>query len=256
MRRVNNSQRPSRPRDWTGNLFFFIPFLLVLLSQKVIDDAVGRTYLDNDSYTLPLEDEKDSELLTLRPINDAIIPKSAESTLSTDKIINMDDVSKIDVSKIKATRKIATNKVDVMKTDHPWLIIKTARYQRKELSEIEEVGQEEEVRFLDLHDPPFQRYENVVITTKVHWPNDLGQLKRMLCTLHAAYNRFVNYDVLVFTTMPWTDEQVDSLAKVISPARLTVSIDGPPLEEQLGEKVQCHVNVVYRENAMVTYPSR
>ena len=91
MRRVN-SQRPSRPRDWTGNLFFFIPFLLVLLSQKVIDDAVGRTYLDNDSYTLPLDDEKDSELLTLRPINDVIIPKSAENSLSTDKIINMDDV--------------------------------------------------------------------------------------------------------------------------------------------------------------------
>lgn len=79
----------------------------------------------------------------------------------------------------------------------------------------------------------FIRYENVVIATKVHWPNDLKILKRMLCLLKAAYNRFVNYDILVFTTIPWSEEQVLELAEVVAPAKLIVALDGPSLEEHL-----------------------
>jgi hypothetical protein len=79
----------------------------------------------------------------------------------------------------------------------------------------------------------FQRYNGVVITTKVHWAQSLIPLKRMLCTIKAAYNRFVQYDVVVFTTIPWTQEEILELAKVVSPASLTVALDGPPLQEQL-----------------------
>ncbi len=85
---------------------------------------------------------------------------------------------------------------------------------------------------LDVHDPPFQKYDGVVITTKVHFC-DIKEIKRMFCLLKAAYNRFVNYDILVFTTIPWTDEEIHELAQVVAPAKLTVAIDGPPLEEQL-----------------------
>lgn len=79
----------------------------------------------------------------------------------------------------------------------------------------------------------FQRYEKVAIVSKVHWPNDLLLLKRMFCILKAAYNRYVNYDIVLFSTMPWNDDQVLELSKVVSPAKLTVAVDGPSLEEHL-----------------------
>lgn len=79
----------------------------------------------------------------------------------------------------------------------------------------------------------FQRHKGVVIVTKVHWAQSIQPLKRMLCTIHAAYNQFVHYDIVVFTTIPWTQQDMVSLAKVVSPASLTVALDGPPLQEQL-----------------------
>merc|ERR1712232_207818 len=59
---------------------------------------------------------------------------------------------------------------------------------------------------IDLHEPKFQRYEGVAIVTKVHWPNDIPILKQMLCLASAAYNRHVNYDIIVFSTIPWNQE--------------------------------------------------
>jgi len=99
---------------------------------------------------------------------------------------------------------------------------------------------------MDTHDPPFQRYDNVVITTKVHWSENLAQLKRMMCLLKAAYNRFVNYDILVFTTIPWTDEEVEELAKVVAPAKLIVAIDGPPLEGHLASMTKEEVDYLVK----------
>jgi hypothetical protein len=79
----------------------------------------------------------------------------------------------------------------------------------------------------------FLRYNKVAIVSKVHWPKDLLLLKRMFCILKAAYNRYVNYDIVLFSTIPWDDEQVLELGKVVSPAKLTVAVDGPSLEEHL-----------------------
>ncbi len=84
---------------------------------------------------------------------------------------------------------------------------------------------------IDVHDPPFQRHEGVVIATKVLWPKDLYVLKQMFCLLNAAYNRFVNYDLLVFTTMPWTDEEIADLQAHVGEAKLTVALEGPPTLE-------------------------
>lgn len=81
---------------------------------------------------------------------------------------------------------------------------------------------------LELPEPPFQRYEGVVIATKVLWPRNIPILKQMFCLLNAAYNRHVNYDLLVFTTLPWTEEQIADLQSVVAPAKLTVALEGPP----------------------------
>ena len=56
---------------------------------------------------------------------------------------------------------------------------------------------------MDMNDPPFQRYEGVLIATKVLWSKDLPRLRQMFCLLNAAYNRHhVDYNLLVFTTLP------------------------------------------------------
>ena len=75
--------------------------------------------------------------------------------------------------------------------------------------------------------PIFHRYDNVAVVTKVHWPNDVYRMKRMLCLFHAAYNQFVNYDIIVFTTIPWPRDLILELQTVVPNSNLKVVIDGP-----------------------------
>lgn len=74
-------------------------------------------------------------------------------------------------------------------------------------------------------------YDKVVVVTKVLWPNDLDLLQRMLCYLSFFYNDKRRYDIVVFTTLPWTEDQVQQLQKTVYPAKLVVAIDSPPIEE-------------------------
>ena len=86
---------------------------------------------------------------------------------------------------------------------------------------------------LEMPEPPFKKYPGVVIVTKVLWAKDAGTLKQMFCLLTAAYNRHVNYDILVFTTIPWPDDLIEELQDLVSPAEFTVAVEGPPLENHL-----------------------
>jgi len=81
---------------------------------------------------------------------------------------------------------------------------------------------------------PFEHYEGVAMVTKVLWPNDIPLLKQMICLFNAAYNhRAGYYDIVVFSTLPWTQEQIDELAAVAAPAKLKVARDSPELEKVL-----------------------
>jgi hypothetical protein len=80
---------------------------------------------------------------------------------------------------------------------------------------------------------PFERYDGVVIVTKVLWPKDIQHLKNWICLINHAYNDKVKYDVVVFTTMPWDDKDIAQLQKAALPAKLTVALEAPPLEEQM-----------------------
>jgi len=127
-----------------------------------------------------------------------------------------------------------------------WLDTKIVQFNQTQ----KELGILEEIRLLGVDDKdnvtlPFKRHERVVIVSKVLWPKDLHLLKRMLCLQKAAYNRFVNYDVVVFTTLPWTIEQVEDLGRVVAPARLTVTNEGPTLEGHLAEMT--HDEIVFLE---------
>jgi len=81
--------------------------------------------------------------------------------------------------------------------------------------------------------PNFQRYEGVVIVTKVLTGEDAEKVGRMLCFLQHAYNDRTQYDIVVFTTMPWDEQKISNLQKVVAPTKLTVAVEGPPLEEQI-----------------------
>mmetsp|Transcript_7809 Transcript_7809/g.11746 ORF Transcript_7809/g.11746 Transcript_7809/m.11746 type:complete len:469 (+) Transcript_7809:115-1521(+) len=79
----------------------------------------------------------------------------------------------------------------------------------------------------------FKRYDGVVIVTKVLKPDDEKKLRRFLCMLAHAYNDKVQYDMVVFTTLPWGESEIANLQKIWAPAKLTVVIEAPPLEDQL-----------------------
>ena len=82
----------------------------------------------------------------------------------------------------------------------------------------------------------FRRYNNAptVVVTKVLWPTQLKQLQQMMCLFQAAYNRHVNYDWIVFTTLPWSDEQVRTLQELVPTVRVRIVLDNVhTLSEQL-----------------------
>jgi hypothetical protein len=86
---------------------------------------------------------------------------------------------------------------------------------------------------MDRPDEPFVRYDKVVVATKVLWPNDVFKLKQMICLFTAAYNRHVNYDIVIFTTIPWKRSHLEELRKVAPQTKITVVRDSPPLQDQL-----------------------
>lgn len=79
----------------------------------------------------------------------------------------------------------------------------------------------------------FTRYEGVVIATKVLGSGSLKQLKQWICFINHAYNDKMKYDVVVFTTVPWSAQEITQLQLAGAPAKITVAVEGPPLNEQL-----------------------
>jgi hypothetical protein len=222
----------------------FAPLFVAFLSISLILVAIPRLSSSHDKSEFNLSfDEK--QALTRK--------SDKESDISRPAAIPGEALN----SKLSVTNTISSTRnseVRTLESDMPWLVMKTAQFEERRLLK----KGSEESSFLDVHEPPFQRYPNVVITTKVHWSKNLKQLKRMLCTFNAAYNRFVNYDVLVFTTMPWSDEEVEELARVVAPAKLIVSIDAPPLEEQLASMTKEELDFLYercnvKDNENITW---
>ena len=85
----------------------------------------------------------------------------------------------------------------------------------------------------DENEGTFKRYDGVVIATKVLWQKDLKSLKEWTCFINHAYNDRMKYDFVVFTTLPWDEENIVQLQKAAAPANLTVAVEAPPLGEQL-----------------------
>ena len=80
---------------------------------------------------------------------------------------------------------------------------------------------------------PFSKYDKVVIATKLHGSDKFEQLQQSLCLLHAAYNQRVLYDILIFTSTPLTDTEIQTLQTMVHPANLKVVVDNPGLRNML-----------------------
>ena len=99
----------------------------------------------------------------------------------------------------------------------------------------------------DRNSTDFTRYDDVVIVTKVLWANDLQKvLIPSLCYLSHAYNDKRKYDIVVFTTLPWTEAQIAELQAVVAPAKLTVALEAPPLEEQVAAMTKEEKDFLYK----------
>ena len=81
----------------------------------------------------------------------------------------------------------------------------------------------------------FERQPGVVITTKIHGPDQIKQLVQCMCLLKVAYNNRPKYDVLVFHTMPLDQNDIDELTDAVSPANLILAQDEKTLLQQLQE---------------------
>lgn len=78
-----------------------------------------------------------------------------------------------------------------------------------------------------------KRYDGVVIATKVKGTKQLSNLKIWVCLINTAFNGNYKYDIVIFTTLPWSEEQIHELQNASYPANLTIALEGPPLDDQL-----------------------
>ena len=93
----------------------------------------------------------------------------------------------------------------------------------------------------------FERQENVVFATKIHGTDDqVVQVIQCICLFTQAYNRKVNYDIVIFSTLPISEERQKEIRGVAAPAKVTVVVDEQTLQEQLHdmseEQVQTLIN--------------
>ncbi len=104
----------------------------------------------------------------------------------------------------------------------------------------------------------FIKYDKVVIVTKVLSAGSIDLLIQMLCLLNTAYNRFVHYDIIVFTTIPFTQGDIEKVQQIALPAKLQVVTEGKSLSEHLAEMTPEEINHLnkrcnVKENEIITW---
>jgi hypothetical protein len=79
----------------------------------------------------------------------------------------------------------------------------------------------------------FEKQVGGVIAMKIHGVNHVTSLRQSLCLLKYAYNERPNYDILVFSTLPVPQEDINSLQAIVAPAKFTLVVDNPGLHEMV-----------------------
>ena len=79
----------------------------------------------------------------------------------------------------------------------------------------------------------WERQDGVVIVTKIHGPTQMHLLRQMICLLTKAYNELMQYDIIIFTTIPFSKENITQIQTLGSPANITVVVDNPGLQTMI-----------------------
>ena len=58
-------------------------------------------------------------------------------------------------------------------------------------------------------------------------------LEQSICLLHYAYNRRPQYDVLVFTTLPVSDDEAKPLRDIVQPVKLSFVVDNRGIQTEI-----------------------
>ncbi len=81
----------------------------------------------------------------------------------------------------------------------------------------------------------FVRHDNVAIVTKIHGEHQWSLAEQSLCLLHYAYNHKVLYDIIIFSTDPVSEEKIQSLQDILSPAKVTLVVDNKGLQKEIAD---------------------
>lgn len=81
----------------------------------------------------------------------------------------------------------------------------------------------------------FERMNGVVIVTKIHGRHQLGLLQQSMCLLHHAYNNKLNYNIVVFTTIPIPDNEtlLMDIRTSIAPTTISIVVDNDGLRNEI-----------------------
>ncbi len=103
---------------------------------------------------------------------------------------------------------------------------------------------------------PFQRYDGVVIVSKVLWDKDIDEICQFICYISHAYNDHMHYDIIIFTTIPWSEKSIRMAQKAAgNSTKLTVIVERPSLDERLENMSDEEVKYL-RERCNETDPNR
>jgi hypothetical protein len=100
----------------------------------------------------------------------------------------------------------------------------------------------------------FERQERVVIATKIHGPNMSFILEQMLCLLTKAYNERMQYDVLIFTSETFSEEEIKVIQAVGAPAKVTLVKDNPGLPTMVNQLEPAARKAKFLKRCNITTP--
>eukprot|EP00543_Licmophora_paradoxa_P008063 CAMPEP_0202449056 /NCGR_PEP_ID=MMETSP1360-20130828/7827_1 /ASSEMBLY_ACC=CAM_ASM_000848 /TAXON_ID=515479 /ORGANISM="Licmophora paradoxa, Strain CCMP2313" /LENGTH=370 /DNA_ID=CAMNT_0049066869 /DNA_START=509 /DNA_END=1622 /DNA_ORIENTATION=+ len=99
---------------------------------------------------------------------------------------------------------------------------------------------------LNISIPKFNRYEGVILVTKIHDSSNLIELEQCVCLLQAAYNHQPLYDYLIFHTENITQEQQLRVNSIVHPANVTWAQDTQPLQDVLAGLPPATLDTLFR----------
>lgn len=222
-RSMQSSRGRNRQETRTRNMFVLMMLIGIvsLLVQIQVLRYTNPTSVDEREYSTI-----DSESMDNSPIPQALAEEKEVAAAAAATPPSMDNENKKNSTNTNSTTVVESKEVSTLSTSASH--INTINTTLKENNNT-------------TNTTDFQRYDGVVIVTKV-LTSSVTAVGSWLCYLSHAYNDKMKYDVVVFTSDPWTDEEISEIQKIGAPAKVTVAVEGPSLAEQIANMTKEEVS--------------